>query len=158
MINCPIFGKMKHSGCHFRTANGRFPVGKPQFDTPRFVRKVLLRKPNCEVIMKRVIIGLFAGVAMSVSAGPPENGEPLETKTARRAQETTLTLKEEKPNQTTAGGLTYSGIAVQVVKTDNALQLINPAAPAQYGSAEDNLIRDPVDGKPSGLKIFAVSF
>ncbi len=47
---------------------------------------------------------------------------------------------------------------MQAAKTDNPLQLINPAAPAQYGSAEYNLMREPVDGKPSGLKFFAISF
>ena len=108
--------------------------------------------------MKRIYVALFAGVALVASAEPPVGGELLESQTARRVLETTPLLKAEKSNQITVGRLTYSGIAAQAVKTDNPLQLINPAAPEQYGSAEDNLMRDPTDGKPAGLKFFAVSF
>jgi hypothetical protein len=108
--------------------------------------------------MKRIIIAFFAGVALAAYAEPPGNGETLETQTARRARETTTLLMEEKPNQITVGHLTYSGIAVQAVKADNPLQLINPAAPAEYGSAEDNLVREPMTGKQAGLKFFAISF
>jgi len=56
-----------------------------------------------------------------------------------------------------AGKLTYSGIAVEAVKVDNPLQLINLAAPVHYGFAEANLVRDPV-ARPSGLKIFSIAF
>ena len=53
---------------------------------------------------------------------------------------------------------TLSGIAVQMFKTDNALQLINPFAPAKYGSADQNITRNPVTGRASGLKILSIGF
>jgi len=34
------------------------------------------------------------------------------------------------------------------------LEGINPAAPERYGSAEDNVVWDPVSGKISGLNFF----
>jgi hypothetical protein len=45
---------------------------------------------------------------------------------------------------------------VQLLKTDNPLQLLNPAAPARYGSAEDNVIRDSFTGTASARKIFSI--
>ena len=37
-------------------------------------------------------------------------------------------------------------ILVHLVNADNPLQLINSAAPGRYGSAEDNVVRDPASG------------
>jgi hypothetical protein len=66
----------------------------------------------------------------------------------------------EKPNEIKIGRKTFSGVAVQLIKTDNPLQLINPFAPKEYGSGEDTLVadRDPVTGNHTGLKFFSVSF
>ncbi len=66
--------------------------------------------------------------------------------------------QEAKPNEIIGSKVSYSGIAVQLVKTDNPVQLINPAAPARYGSPEDNTLRDPIEGKVIGLKIFSIKF
>lgn len=54
--------------------------------------------------------------------------------------------------------ITYSGVIPQAVKTDNPLQLINPFAPAEYGSGMDNLDHDIVTGKENGLKLFSLGF
>jgi hypothetical protein len=54
--------------------------------------------------------------------------------------------------------LSYSGIAVAVVKADNPLQLLNPLAPERYGSAEDNSLRDLKTGQVSGWKLFSIRF
>ena len=62
------------------------------------------------------------------------------------------------PNEAAFGKVIYSGIAVQLVKTDNLLQLFNPAAPLEYGRAEDNTVWDPITGKASGLKFLSISF
>jgi len=52
---------------------------------------------------------------------------------------------------------TYSGIVVQIIKTKNPLQLLNPAAPAEYGSAWDNLEQFTLNGG-GGLKLFSFGF
>jgi hypothetical protein len=64
----------------------------------------------------------------------------------------------ERPNEIKRNGVSYSGIFVELMKTDNPLQLINPAAPPEYGSSEDNTARDPITGRVSGLKLFSISF
>ena len=65
---------------------------------------------------------------------------------------------ELKANEMMRGKVTYSGIAVEFLKTDNVLQLFNPFAPAKYGSASDNTIEDPGTGKPRAWKLFSIQF
>ena len=67
-------------------------------------------------------------------------------------------VSQKPPNQTKWGTFTTEGIAIQLAKTPNPLQLINPAATADYGSAEANVVRDPINRKVSGLKIFSLHF
>ena len=45
-----------------------------------------------------------------------------------------LLVEEPKANELTLGGHTYSGIVVQFIKAKRPLQLLDPAAPVQYGS------------------------
>jgi len=52
----------------------------------------------------------------------------------------------------------YSGIAVQLFKAPQPLQLLNPWAPRVYGPSEQNLIFDPLTKRPAGLRFFAISF
>jgi len=63
-----------------------------------------------------------------------------------------------KANEIKAGPVTYSGIFVELIKADQPLQLINPAAPAEYGSSEDNTVINPMTGRGDGLKLFSIGF
>jgi len=108
--------------------------------------------------MKRLSIFLGALVALSAWGETSSKEESLETSLAKRAKEYPLTIEQKKPNEITVGSLTYSGIAIQVVKTDDLFQLFNPAAPDRYGSGEDNVVRDPISNRVSGLKIFSIQF
>jgi hypothetical protein len=108
--------------------------------------------------MKRLSI-LCSAMTLTMVAANAESArtaESLEARTMRRVQETTL--DDNKPNEIKAGSLSYSGIAIEIVKVDNPFELINPAAPRQYGLAEANLVRDPVHGRVSGWKIFSIEF
>ena len=67
-------------------------------------------------------------------------------------------LSQKPPNQARCGSFTTEGIAIQLAKTPNPLQLINPAAPADYGWTEANVVRDPINRRVSGLKIFSFRF
>ena len=77
---------------------------------------------------------------------------------AQPPNESVLSLQPLKPNEVKVNGLTYSGILVELVKTDQPLQLINPAAPPAFGSSEDNLVRDPISDRVLGLKLFSIQF
>ena len=63
-----------------------------------------------------------------------------------------------KPTEIVKGKVTYSGIGVAWLKTDNLLQLFNPFAPAKYGSGDDNILRDASSGRVYGWKLFAIRF
>ena len=52
----------------------------------------------------------------------------------------------------------YSGALVQAIKTRRPLQLLNPFAPASYGSGPANTSYDPATGRADGARIFTVSF
>lgn len=112
--------------------------------------------------MKALLVAIaFLGVVAVSSNAAPE--DTLENQFVRQmmqqpANRNLLGLQPEKPNEIKMGGLTYSGILVELSRTDNPLQLINPAAPAEYGSPEDNLARDPITGRISGLRLFSISF
>src|SRR5579859_3609771 len=72
--------------------------------------------------------------------------------------ETTFTLRQAKANELFSGRIVYSGIGVVAAKTRRPWQLLNPLAPPQYGSPEDNVARDPINGRVSGLKFLAIHF
>ena len=107
--------------------------------------------------MRTFALLLFGLGILASNAQQTPPSESLEALTVRRAEETALT-NELKPNEIKAGPVSYSGIAVEVVKVDNLFELINPAAPAEYGFAEQNVVRDPADNKISGLKFFSIQF
>jgi len=88
----------------------------------------------------------------------PQQDQKLTTEIELRARETPLYLEKPAPNEISLGRLKLDGIVVQLIKTDNPLQLINPAAPERYGTAEDNVVRDLMTGKISGLKLFELRF
>jgi len=63
-----------------------------------------------------------------------------------------------KPNEIKTEKGVYSGVFPQVSKTDNPLQLVNPAAPKEYGDAKDNTVYDDRTGQAQGIKIFSFSW
>ena len=96
---------------------------------------------------------------LTANAQPPPAEGSLESQLAGRLDKaSTRSSQAAKPNEIVKGRVTYSGIAVQVAKTGKPLQLINPAAPPQYGSPEDNVMRDPTSGRVSGWKLFSIRF
>jgi|ERR1017187_1287901 hypothetical protein len=109
--------------------------------------------------MKRVTILLCALAALTANARPAETEGSLEYRLAAGLTRSSAALsKGAKPNEIVKGKITYSGIAVQLLTTDNPLQLVNPVAPAKYGAAEDNLLRDSTHGWASGLTLFSIRF
>ena len=100
---------------------------------------------------------VIATNSVATNAVASETFQSLEAQLDHNFQGT-LTWNQPKPNEIIKGKVVFSGIAVEAVKKRNPLQLINPAAPPEYGSPEDNLVREPPNGHPGGLKIFAIRF
>jgi hypothetical protein len=108
----------------------------------------------------RIVFVLVLALAAVAANGQTESTTPvLESQlTQHISGEISRFSIEAKANEIVSGQLTYSGIAVELLNTRNPLQLINPAAPAEYGSPEDNVLRDPIGGRASGWKIFSIEF
>jgi hypothetical protein len=52
-----------------------------------------------------------------------------------------------------------SGVIPRAIRGGNPLQMLNPFAPAKYGTPEDNVSFDPdVPGKVNGINFFSISF
>lgn len=52
-----------------------------------------------------------------------------------------------------------SGMIPRAIRGGNPLQMLNPLAPAKYGTAEEDVSLDPdVPGKGNGINFFSISF
>jgi len=110
-------------------------------------------KPFLAVI---VLFTLLATYAQTTPGGDLMDTQ-IRRRLAARPDPNLLTLSQEKPNEVRRHGVSYSGILVELAKTDKPLELINPAAPPEYGSSNDNVVRDPQSGR-EGLKLFSIRF
>jgi hypothetical protein len=56
-------------------------------------------------------------------------------------------------------GPQVTGVIARAIRSGNPLQMLNPLAPAKYGTAEENVVQDPdVPGKWDGIKLLGISF
>jgi hypothetical protein len=52
-----------------------------------------------------------------------------------------------------------TGVIPRVIRGSNPLQMLNPFAPAKYGTAEENTVFDPdIPKRGDGIKLLSVSF
>jgi hypothetical protein len=52
-----------------------------------------------------------------------------------------------------------SGVIPRTLRGGNPLQMLNPRAPAKYGTPEENVSLDPdIPGKGNGINFFSISF
>jgi hypothetical protein len=108
--------------------------------------------------MKTMLLLSVVLLATTAAAKPVDEKRGLATEATRRTN-VRLTLAEpDKSNQIVGERFTLSGIAVQAIKAENPLQLLNPIAPQKYGSGRDNVTREPRTGRVNGLRIFSIEF
>src|SRR6478752_1391560 len=95
------------------------------------------------------VIALFTTLTVFSQTTPGNDSmdSQIRQRLAIRPDPSLLTLQQVKPNEIKRGHVSYSGILVELAKTDHRWQLINPAAPPEYGSSEDNVVRDPNTGR-----------
>jgi hypothetical protein len=70
----------------------------------------------------------------------------------------TLSIEKPTPAEIPSCHLTLNGVAFQALKANNPLELINPGAPEQYGSTDQDLLSDPISKEARGLKILELRF
>jgi hypothetical protein len=119
--------------------------------------------------MRIVLILLFTMLVFGANAQPtntpptntpPTNAQPkFETQIINRLNKTnSVWMDETKLNEIRRGSISYSGLAVEVARLSNPLQLFNPGAPPKYGSPSDNVLPDPYNGRNLGWKILSIDF
>src|SRR6266576_5351673 len=64
--------------------------------------------------------------------------------------------KERKPPP--LAPVPVDGVIPRAVRGGNPLQMLNPKAPAKYGTAAQSVILDPDTGKWRGIKLFEILF
>src|SRR4051794_11506853 len=114
--------------------------------------------------MKKVFVLIIVAASVitahsqSLSLNAPGNGsESFAARTPRPGVETPLLTLELRPNEVRFDRYVLSGILVEIANTKNPVQLLNPYAPPEYGSVEDNFLRDLLGREKPGLKIVSFS-
>ena len=100
-------------------------------------------------------IGLIVGVVSlsheSAAATPKHRFSHGAFTYRHHALETHAPLTELKPQVT--------GVIPRIIRGGDPLQMLNPFAPAKYGTAEEDTVLDPdVPGRADGIKLLSVSF
>jgi hypothetical protein len=113
--------------------------------------------------MKAMLVALIlvgGAVLESQAVTPSPLADTLEARKVKPPASGVWVAKKHQPNEIAGKRFSISGISVQLIKTRNPLPLINPFAPADYGSGRDNFVaeRDPMTGRRMGLKVFSFEF
>jgi len=108
--------------------------------------------------MTKTLLSILLAAATSVAFGQGQGELTTTTRTTTATGEVTTTLP--KPRPPAAAPIVPTEGAVQVaLRTGQPIQLINPAAPARFGNAQEHVSHDPNDpGKPKGIVLWAWSF
>ena len=88
------------------------------------------------------------------------NGRKTTTTFTSRRSTVTATQRARIENAPVAIGPRTDGVIPRAIRSGNAIQMINPAAPAEYGSGQD-VTRHEVDDpnqRPQGLRLYAIEF
>ena len=80
-----------------------------------------------------------------------------QTNFVRTMQFQTTKLQTTNAFERLQGSVSYNGILPQIKRADNPWQLINPAAPMEYGDGYQNVARNPA-GRADGIALFSINF
>jgi hypothetical protein len=97
---------------------------------------------------KYLTIGLLIMSALAVMAEPPTLVAPIRGKRAVKKSAPPPPIYREN----------VQGVIPRAVRGGNPLQMLNPTAPAKYGTAEQSVVLDPDTGKWKGIKFFEILF
>ncbi len=97
---------------------------------------------------KYLTFGLLIISALTAIAAPPTLVAPIGGKRAAR--------KPAPPPQIYRENV--QGVIPRATRGGNPLQMVNPYAPAKYGTAAQSVVLDPDTGKWKGIKLFEFLF
>jgi len=97
---------------------------------------------------KYLTFGLLIMSALAAVAEPPTLVAPIAGKRAARKPAPPPPIYRKN----------VQGVIPRAVRGGNPLQMLNPNAPAKYGTAEQSVVLDPDTGKWKGIKLFEIWF
>jgi hypothetical protein len=107
--------------------------------------------------MKTLALLAIALAAGGITARAQDFDQSFSTNSALwRAEHPLYVLPSSSVNEIRRGRYVYSGLAVDIIKQKNPLQVLNPYSPCN-NTGTDNLARD-LSGKPIGWTIFSIKF
>ena len=92
-------------------------------------------------------LGLLIMTAIAAMAAPQTLTAPIRTRAVRKPAPPPAIFREN-----------VQGVVPRAVRGGNPLQMLNPNAPARYGTAEQSVVIDPETGKWKGIKLFEIFF
>jgi hypothetical protein len=118
-----------------------------------------------EKIMKKVFLSILLATATSAAFAQGQSQSPAQGELTTSTTSTTTTTRQVPAQQLpprppeAAPLVPKEGVVQVIIRDRKPLQLLNPAAPARYGSGQEHVTHDPKDpGKPKGISLFAWSF
>lgn len=108
--------------------------------------------------MKKTFLSILLATATSVAFGQGQ-GELTTTTTTNATGQIQTELAKPRPPYAAPLVPKEGVLQVAARHPGDAIQLLNPAAPAKYGSGQEHASHDPKDpGKPKGIVLFAWTF
>ena len=102
-----------------------------------------------------MLLAVTTGVAFAQGQGQRSTTVTTPANATGRVE---TTLPKPKP-PAAAPIVPIEGVVQAAIRHGQPVQMINPAAPARYGSGEEHASHDPKDpGKPKGIVFFAWTF
>ena len=104
------------------------------------------------------LLGVSALHAQTTVTTRSANGR--KTTTTFTSRRLTAAQQSRVANASAAIGPRTDGVIPRAIRSGNALQMVNPAAPAEYGNGQD-VTRHEVDDpfqRPQGIKLYAIEF
>jgi hypothetical protein len=99
------------------------------------------------------------GSARNLNAQATDSDQSMsDDQTLQHALEVRLTLEGPKFNEIARPRVSYDGVLVTAIQSHRLWELLNPAAPPEYGTFADTVVFDPVGGQMSGVKLFSIRF
>jgi hypothetical protein len=99
-----------------------------------------------ELMKKLLTVGLFMIMAIAASAEPQGLRAPVQRKKAKPQKAPQVTERDVR------------GVIPRAIRGGNPLQMLNPMAPAKYGTGEQSVAYNPITGKYDQIKLFEILF
>ncbi len=111
-------------------------------------------------LMIAVVAGLFCVPALHAQTTVTKRTANGRSTTTTYTSRHTAVDRARIANAPVAIGPRTDGVVPRAIRSGNPLQMINPAAPAEYGNGQDVARREVNDPnqRPQGLKLYSIEF